>query len=250
MSTPAQKTGIRGALRRRRPRRFSRRARGPELTERDVEILRWMTRHGVVTAELVGRRFFWRPKVKQYGKWAAYRRLGALSKLGLVLSDKPFAHEPAVLRVTREGARIADVGLRPAPLVLSELKHSLALVWLSEYLLAKHPGSELTTERELRAQRHHELAEGTRETEQGRTPDALLRVPAKGGAKSAMQTIAVELDLTRKDRRALERMIGQYDHEKVDAVWWYVTPGRVERTREVVKAMRADDRIQVLEWRG
>jgi hypothetical protein len=209
-----------------------------------------MTRHGVVTAELVGRRFFWRPKVKSYGKWAAYRRLGALSKLGLVLSDKPFAHEPAVLRVTREGARIADVGIRPAPLVLSELKHSLAVVWLTEYLLAQHPGAELSTERELRAQRYRELRDGTRQTDQGRTPDALLRVLAKGGANDAVQTIAVELDLSRKDRRAMERIIGQYDHEKVDAVWWYVTSDRVDRTREVVQAMRADDRIQVLEWLG
>ena len=30
---------------------------GPRLTDRDVEILRWITRHGVVTTELVGRKF-------------------------------------------------------------------------------------------------------------------------------------------------------------------------------------------------
>jgi hypothetical protein len=226
-----------------------RRNRGPELTERDVEILRWMTRHGVVTAELVGRRFFWRTDRNSYGKWAAYRRLRALRDLGLVLSNKPFADRPAVLRVTREGARIADVGLRPAPLVLSELRHSLAVVCLTEYLSAEHAGAELTTERELRAQRYRELREGTRETEQGRTPDALLRIPTKGAGAQSVVTVAVELDRARKDRRAMERMVRQYDYENVDRVWWYVTPARLERTRALVSELRAEDRIEVRAWR-
>jgi hypothetical protein len=208
-----------------------------------------MTRHGVVTAELVGRRLFWRPHGKDYGKWAAYRRLRALRELGLILSNKPFADRPAVLRVTREGARIADVGLRPAPLVLSELRHSLAVVWLTEYLLAENVGAELTTERELRAQRYRELRDGTRETEQGRVPDALLRIPTKGAGAQGVMTVAVELDLTRKDRRAMERMVRQYDYENVDRVWWYVAPARLERTRALVSELRAEDRIEVRVWR-
>src|SRR5712691_9484646 len=130
-----------------RPSRRSvgRRPRGPQLTDRDLEILRWIARHGVVTAELVARRFFWRPKEKRAGVWAAYRRLHALHELGLLITDKPFARSPAVLRVTREGARIADVGLRPAPLVLSELRHTLAVVSLGEFLVHEHPGAELVT---------------------------------------------------------------------------------------------------------
>jgi hypothetical protein len=225
------------------------RAHGPELTERDVEILRWMTRHGVVTTELVGRRFFWRTDRNDYGKWAASRRLRVLRELGMILSDKPFAHAPAALRVTRAGASLADIGLRPAPLVLSELRHSLAVVWLTEYLLAENAGAELTTERELRAQRHRELREGTRETEQGRIPDALLRIPTKGAGAQGVVTVAVELDRARKDRRAMERMVRQYDYENVDRVWWYVTPARLERTRALVSELRADDRIEVHAWR-
>ncbi|MGC2372860.1 MAG: hypothetical protein WA484_03195 [Solirubrobacteraceae bacterium] len=227
-----------------------RRVRGPQLTERDGEILRWMTRHGVVTAELVGRRFFWRPGVNDYGKWAAYRRLRALRTLGLVLKDKTFVDHPEVLRVTREGARIADVGIRPAPLVLSQLRHSIAVVWLTEYLLAENADAELTTERELRAERYRELRDGTRETEHGRAPDALLRIPVKGAGAQGVMTVAVELDLTRKDRRAMERMVRQYDRERVDRIWWYVTPARLERTRALVRELRADNRIEVRAWPG
>jgi hypothetical protein len=209
-----------------------------------------MTRHGVVTAELVGRRFFWHQERNDYGKWAAYRRLRALQDLGLVLSDKPYANEPAALRVTREGARIADVGLRPAPLVVSELRHSLAVVALGEYLLFDNPGAELTTERELRAQRYRDLREGKRKAEQGRAPDALLRIPTKGAGAQGVMIVAVELDLTRKDRRAMERMIRQYDREEVNRVWWYVTPARIERTRALVRELNADKRIEVREWLG
>jgi hypothetical protein len=239
-----------GAEREPKPRRSGgRRARGPQVTERDLDILRWMTRHGVVTAELVGRRFFWRPDTKTYGKWAAYRRLRALGELGLVLTDKPFAALPAALRVTREGARLADVGLRPAPLVLSQLRHSFAVVVLSEFLLADNPGAELTTERELRAERYRELREGTRKTGVGRCPDALLALPATDSTPA--RSIAVELDLTRKDRRTIERMIGAYDHERdVDAVWWYVAPGRVKGVSNMVRSRKADDRIEVRPWHG
>jgi hypothetical protein len=209
-----------------------------------------MTRHGVVTTELVGRRFFWRPETKTYGKWAAYRRLAAMERLGPILRDKPFANEPSVLRVTREGARIADVGIRPAPLVLSELRHTLAVVLLAEALTAQHPGSELLTERELRAERYR-LRTQRVDTSLGRTPDALLRIRRKGRGAQAVKRVAVELDLTRKDRRAMERMIHQYDQEdEIDEVWWYVIPARMERTRIVVSDLAAADRFEVREWRG
>jgi hypothetical protein len=251
VNTSPQEEPSDGASPPRRPRRrqAGRRARGPQLTERDIEILRWMTRHGVVTAELVGRRFFWRPEQKTYGKWAAYRRLAALAQLGLVLSDKPYAHEPAALRVTREGARIADVGIRPAPLVISQLRHTLAVVALAEFLLAEHRGAELLTERELRAERYRQRREGV-DRSQGRTPDALLRIPTKGAGAQGIKTVALELDLARKDRRALERMVRQYDHEDIDVVWWYVAPGRVERTTEIVRSLDAQDRIEVRPWRA
>jgi hypothetical protein len=208
-----------------------------------------MTRHGVVTAELVGRRFFWRPGQQTYGKWAAYRRLNALARLGLVLSAKPYAHEPAALRVTRQGARIADVGIRPAPLVISQLRHTLAVVALAEFLLAQHRGAELVTERELRAHRYRDIRAGVDRSD-GRTPDAVLRIPSDGPGAQGVVSVAIELDLSRKDRRALERVIHQYDHEDVDIVWWYVAANRVQRTRAIVRELAAEDRIEVRPWRA
>jgi hypothetical protein len=233
-----------------RPQPTSRRARGPQLTDRDLDIVRWVTRHGVVTADLVGRRFFWRPELGTYGQRATYRRLNALCRLGVILDKKEYGTPHKVVRATRKGARLADVGIRPAPFVLSELQHTLAVVALSEYLLHQHPDAELVTERELRGQRLREILAGTREHGLGRVPDAVLHFPQQGGPDGATTTVAIELDLTRKDQRALERIVSQYAYERFDRVWWYVKPFRVERMRTIVRSLQAQNRMEVYPWHG
>lgn len=226
------------------------RTRGPQLTDRDVEITRWITRHGVVTAELVARRFFWHPQLGTCGQRAAHRRLDALCRLGLILYKREYGTPHKVVRATRQGAHLANVGVRPAPFVLSELQHTLAVVTLGEYLLYENPGAELITEREIRVQRLRETLAHTRQTGLGRIPDALLRLPKTEGPAGGTVTIAVELDLTRKDQRAVEHIIRQYAYEKFDRVWWYVKPIRVARMRTIVRSLHAEHRMEVRPWPG
>lgn len=134
--------------------------------------------------------------------------------------------------------------------MLAQLAHTIGVVSLAEYLAAEHPGSELVTERELRTERARQRREGV-DTSNGRAPDALLRISAKRAGAQGIKRVAIELDLSRKDRRSLERMINQFDQEPdVDVVWWYVTPPRVERAREIVRALNAQDRFEVREWHG
>jgi hypothetical protein len=213
-------------------------------------MIRWIARHGVVLADHVGRVFFWHPDRGTYGQRATYRRLDALRQLGLILYQREYGTPHKVIRVTREGARLADVGVRPAPYVLSELQHTLDVVALGEYLVRRHPGAELVTERELRAQRAREILAGTREFGLGRTPDGLLRFPGQAGSQGTPLTIAIELDLTRKDQRALERIVSAYAYERFDRVWWFVKPFRAERMRTIVRAMQAENRMEVHEWHG
>jgi hypothetical protein len=165
----------------------------------------------------------------------------------LIIRTRSYGYPLPVLRITRQGSDIADAGIRPAPLVATELRHTVALVWLTEYLLTEHTGAQLVTERELRARRYRELRNGDRQVAHGRAPDALLRLPALDAA-TGTQTVAIELDLSRKDRRAMERMVRQYDREDVDRVWWFVRPVQVERTRELVHQLHADDHIEVRQW--
>src|SRR5713101_6459930 len=170
-SRPARGGAVAGR-RRRLPSR-----QGPQVTDRDVEILGWIGRHGVVTPAQVARHFFTRDD-GTVGLWAAYRRLRKLEELKLIRQDRTFWREANVLRLTGAGARLADIDVGPAKLVLAEVRHTLAVVDLVEALLANSPkGTELRTERELRIERRRELTDGARRPGRGRVPDALLIQP-------------------------------------------------------------------------
>jgi Replication-relaxation len=205
-----------------------------QVTQRDVE-MQWISRHGLVTAEQLATRFF-------AGKRAAYERIKKLTQLGLLERLPTFWKEPGVLRVTRSGAYLAGSDVAPANLILAEVRHTLAVVDLVEQLLATNPGSQLQTEREFRGQRHHEIRERRHRAGQGRIPDGVLRL-ADG------KTVAIELDLTPKRSRDIERIINSYLSERVDRIWYYCSsPEVANRVREVVERERADDMIDVRVW--
>jgi len=220
--------------------------RGPALTPRDNSILRWLGRHGVVTAEQIQRRFF-------AGERAAYRRIHKLGEMGLIRRDPTYYRQPYVLRLTMAGARVANAGVGPAELVLAAVRHSLALVELTERLVAQHPGATLITEREFRARQLRALREGTL-ARCARIPDGVLVLAAdEGGTR-----VAIELDLTPKRNYTITKVIDAYnttfnptssDGEGFGQVWWFVAGGAVDRVRCVVVEQHAEDFITVQEWK-
>jgi Replication-relaxation len=215
--------------------------RGPQVTDRDIDILGWIGRHGVVTPMQVARHFFTRDG-GDVGQWAAYRRLRKLEELGVIRQDRTFWREANVLRLTGAGARLADIDVGPARLVLAEVRHTLAVVDLVESLLVSSPqGTTVQTERELRIERRRELSDGTRPPGRGRVPDALFIHPQ--GMK-----VAIELDMTPKRSRDLERIVIAYLQERYDRIVWYVLPRTVDRLQEIVRRQRADDVVEVRAW--
>ena len=215
--------------------------RGTMITDRDLEILGWIGTHGVVTPVQVARHFFTRDH-GEVGQWAAYRRLAKLEQLDLIRRDRTFWREAMVLRLTGAGARLANIDVGPARLVLAEVRHTLAVVDLVEELLAKSPkGTTVLTERQLRIERRRALADGTRKPGRGRIPDALL--VHRGGRK-----MAIELDMTPKRIRDVETILRGYTQERYDRVIWYVLPRQKERVMEIVKKQRADDLVEVHAW--
>jgi hypothetical protein len=233
------KRGTVAGRRRRLPAR-----RGPQVTDRDIEILGWIGRHGVVTPAQVARHFFARDD-GSVGQWAADRRLRKLEAMGLTREDRTFWREANVLRLTSAGARLADIDVGPARLVLAEVRHTLAVVDLVEALLAASPKStELRTERELRVERRRDLADGARKVGRGRCPDALFIHP-KGHT-----TVAVELDITPKRTRDMENILIAYLQERYDRIVWYVLPRQVDRVKEIVRKQKADDVVEVRAWQG
>jgi DNA-binding Lrp family transcriptional regulator len=176
---------------------------------RDVEVLRFTVRHGMITPEQIARRFF-------SSAQPALRRLRALEVAGLVVRDRVLVGLPAVVRATPAGTRLAGCDLAPASLELARIRHNLALVDLSEELLAAHPGAGWTTERELRRDRMRAARAGDRWDRQRRVPDGLLRLT--DGTR-----VAIELDVTPKRSARLDLLAGAYAVDRdVDTVWWYL----------------------------
>lgn len=198
------------------------RVRGVSLTQRDRELVAWVTRHGMVTADQICRRFFGTIRVTR-------RRLRRLEQAGLIRRDPAWHGLPLVVRTTHRGTELADVDLGPASLDYAQLHHQLAIIDLSEELLAAHPGTAWETEREvrrdrIRAARVDPLALGRR------IPDGLLVFPDR-------HRIAVELNRTPKRSRRLDTLVASYALDRdVTAVWWYLpSQTAVTRMRDVVQ---------------
>jgi Replication-relaxation len=209
---------------------------GIRITDRDIAILTWLGRHGVVTPQQVGRRFF--VHEGQVAQKRAYRRLAKLEELALIRRDTPFSRHPDVLRLRSQGVAMAESDLPPARYVIREIPHELAVVDLVEELLAKNRGATLQTGREIRRQRVGERTDGKRRVGRGRIPDAVLTL--KSG-----KTAAIELQLRPKRARDDETILEGYTQERFDHVWWYVPESTVKRVRELVKSRRADDLVEV-----
>jgi Replication-relaxation len=239
---------------------FHRRARGPQLMVdpddrakgRDGALLRWVGRHGVVTPEQIAHRWFGAAGGMGTGDgmWAAWRRLRALEQHGLIRRDSWYYREPQAIRLTGAGAQVAaatdpdgQFDLGPARLVLAEIRHTLGLVDLTEQLLAQHPGSTLTTERQLRAQARRELRTGKRKAgDGGRTPDGVLHL-ASGDA------VALELDRTDKRAKDYQAIIDAYKRGPYKRIWWFVSRRKVEKLRELAALDQwAKSRVEVTEW--
>lgn len=214
---------------------------GHQITPRDREILAWIGRHGMVTTDQVARRFFARDD-GAVGKRAAHRRLAVLEGMGLIKRDAtPFWRAPWIIRVTKAGAEMGEIGVSPARLVEGEVRHALALVDLVEQLAASNKSATLRTEREIRTDRFHQRRDGKLRPGKGRTPDGELIL--RGG-----KVIAIELDLTPKRSKDFERILRAYRQERYDLVWWYVVPGAVPRVTKLVKDNRVDDFVEVRAW--
>jgi hypothetical protein len=206
------------------------------LTERDLAILRDLTRFWAMTVEQVTRHHF--PTVK-----TAANRLGELVNAGLVRAERPAFRGRAAYLVTPAGARLADVDLPAARASLLLLPHRLAVVDLADALLERHTGAAWTTERELRQgsmatvrdRRRGRMLAGT-----PHVPDGVLTLP-DGLA------VAVELELSGKTTEEYSRILRWYgaalDYRRVR--WFCATPALQRKVAELVERERMGDFVSV-----
>ncbi len=153
-----------------------------------------------------------------------------------------FFRAPAAYVATREGADLAGVGLSAIRPSANDLQHTLLLVDLADWLLARQSGSRWTTERELR----REAMRAVRDTGTGRlwrgpehVPDGLLVLPDG-------RRVAIELELTEKAAPRYGSILRWYATQGYDAVQWYFeSEALCGRVRAALQAEVLDDLVAV-----
>ncbi len=185
------------------------------LTERDRELLAFTASQRLITAAHAQ---------ALLGVSAGLKRVRALVRAGLIEREPVHVDGRApCFRATTAGCRIAGSSLaRPRP-SLGAIEHDLGVAWLHLAALAGQfgPAAEIVTEREMRS--HDGRAD--------RQALALgVRIPGGGGRErlhypdlvvrtTTGHTIAIELELTGKQRTRREAILGAYAAEaRIDAV--------------------------------
>jgi hypothetical protein len=212
------------------------------VTGRDVEVLRWVGRHGVVSTEQIAKRFW----PAGCAGWTVRRRLRQLAEARLVRERRPgWRLQSKLWLATARGLRLTGVALRPARLIGWRLNHDLALVDLSEQLLSEIAGSVWLTEREL-------MVGGWRTSlKLRRLPDGLLIQPDG-------RRFAVELEASRKQAERLRRIVSDYmpalrGPNALAGVIWYARPqlsAGVEHLRTAVDSLGLSWAFEVRTWEG
>ena len=196
-----------------------------KLTDRDLEILRFVGRTKIVRAEHIGQRFG-----TQRSK--SYQRLQVLKAAGLVATETAVPG-PAVYYATRAGLKLAALPLLEARVALGALVHDLALSEALSYLERDGAGLEILTEREMRAELRlrGETNYRFRVTGNWKLPDHthwpdLVAVGPDG------RWAAIEVELTEKAAQRTKRILRGYGgHRHETAAVIYVVPdaSRAER---------------------
>jgi hypothetical protein len=216
------------------------------ITDRDRVVLAFAAEHKLVLASQV-------EALVGTSVEAAARRLRALRADGLLDADRPFAEQPACHQVTREGLCLIESPL-PTPRAVdrAHYRHDVGVGWL---WLAARAGvwgelSDVVSERAMRSGdgrapgaerfgvRLGGLGPGGRE--RFHYPDLLL-VDPKG------HRVAVELELSGKDRRRLEGILGGYAADpRIDAVLYLVDKPNVGRKIQAsARALGISDLVHV-----
>jgi hypothetical protein len=172
------------------------------LTERDLQMIRWINGHRVATAEQVANKF-------GLSTPTAKKRLQELKSLDCLVYEKVFQDRPGVYRAAARGIAVTDDSLPAARLVLGSYEHDLQLVDLA-VSLEHRTGAQWQTDRQIR---HEKGLKGVGIP--GHSPDGVLLFP--GGAR-----IAVELELSPKGAGKIEKIFMEYAGSQYQEVWYFV----------------------------
>lgn len=213
------------------------------VTERDIEMMRWIARYRIATHEQVAERFAGGPE-------GIRRRLGRLSHAGFLERRQVLARCPSLYVTTSLGSDTASVALPPATMDVRTLVHDMAVTSLGCEL--ERSGRRVVTEREMRSieaagtERPYSVKFQT--AAHGRAPGhhypdlVILDDDHAGGI------VAVEYEIAAKGARRLRAILEAYLFaQHITRVIYYVEQPSVERR---LKLLAGELHLTKLEVRG
>lgn len=186
------------------------------------------------------------------GRTAAYRRVASCAQAGLLERLCLLQGEPSLLRATRAGLRYAGLGLKVAAVSPASVDHWLRCASMALLLGERYGKPSILSERELRLA---EQVEGREifSARLGELPNGAPRLHRPDLAILGEDgPVAVEVELTPKGPRRLERLIRAWRRASwVAEVHYYCEPGITRRAvGRAVEKVGAEERVRVLEVVG
>lgn len=177
-----------------------------KLTERDKEILQFINAVGWCIAPQLGRRF----SIKW---WIVYRLMKRLVRAGLVIHHRVHFDLHGIYYLTSQGAAFTD--LPPLDRISKGIyDHQRILVDVVLKLRESYPNAIWISERHL-IQQKFQYGVG----QLGHVADGLLKLNGK-------HQIAIEVELTLKSKKRLERILKSYATQiAIKEVWYFCSPG-------------------------
>lgn len=175
------------------------------VTERDIEIIRFINEFGFCEIEHIGKQFC---LSKAYG----YEVMRRLKKNRLVCHSRIFHNRPGVFTVTAKGADYTN--LPPIKKIsIGQYEHQICIINVNQRLRHLYPNLRWVSERQLK---HDKFYNGI--GKRGHISDGIL-IAADGNQ------IAIEVELSVKGKNRVEKIIKGYAGEfDIKEVWYFGTP--------------------------
>jgi DNA-binding PadR family transcriptional regulator len=175
------------------------------VTERDIEMVRFINEFGFCDMSQIEKRF---SISRPYG----YEIMQRLVKQKFVKHERVFHGKPGIYTVTHKGAQYTD--LPPLDkLYVGQYDHQLSIVNVYLQLRQQYPDAEWISERQLK---HDKFRDGV--GKKGHVSDGILQWVCG-------KRVAIEVELTRKGKNRLEKILKSYIAQfAFQEVWYYCAP--------------------------
>lgn len=191
---------------------------GVRLTDRDIDILRFVNEFGFCEMSQIEKRFGMKSSY-------SYRVIRRLVKIGFMNHQRLFHMRNGIYFLTTKGAECTD--LPPIKKIsLGQFEHQRAVTDVYIKLREKIPEALWISERQLK---HDKFYEGVGKT--GHLSDGMLVFPDG-------KQIAIEVELSLKGKNRIERIFKGYGAQfSIKEAWYYCPEGLIKPLKKLAEKM-------------